>query len=369
MDSTSLSAAETSRDLADLLQAALLDDGAWHRFLTVTAQLLPNGRATLLHHDPSRSSGALHLQANIPEAMLLAYQHRLSRINPWMPYAARRPIGLVSTTRTVMAPANLRRTEFHADFLRPLDLGQGLGLTLARRDGIDFALSVLGAEGEEAQTRTAMAALQGLAPRLGNAFAARRRMALAAGSARFGTVRLGAHGVVIEADAAAAAAFTTGDPFLIDARGRLRCRQADIEQALSAWLSEWGSPSLTTAVRRWLVPRGEGRLPLRATLVRPGRTAVERYFVGPEAVLTLEDPERYTVDLPTLRSFLGLTEAESRVLGGIVAGSNLAEIAVLHGTALETVRSQAKAVLRKASCRTQVELVGLVHRLAGNTRP
>ena len=63
-----------------------------------------------------------------------------------------------------------------------------------------------------------------------------------------------------------------------------------------------------------------------------------------------------------LQALFGLTRAEARLASELVEGRGLEEIASGKGVSLNTIRSQAKSLLRKTGTQRQAELVALVHR-------
>ncbi len=58
----------------------------------------------------------------------------------------------------------------------------------------------------------------------------------------------------------------------------------------------------------------------------------------------------------------GLTRAEASVTASLLAGNSLAEIAKLHGTGIETVRTQIKRVRGKTGVDSQIQLMGILAR-------
>jgi DNA-binding CsgD family transcriptional regulator len=70
--------------------------------------------------------------------------------------------------------------------------------------------------------------------------------------------------------------------------------------------------------------------------------------VEPAAVATLEE-------LPA-----ALTEAEIQVAQALAEGMRAADIAVLRGVSIDTVRSQRKIIYRKTGASSQVELMTIL---------
>ena len=85
------------------------------------------------------------------------YDGYYASINPWMPKAAVRPIGLGVVADQMLARPALLRSEFHAGFLRPLGCESGVGLTVEREEGRLFLLSILTSEPDPAPAVSAAA--------------------------------------------------------------------------------------------------------------------------------------------------------------------------------------------------------------------
>ena len=351
--------------LVSAIYAALAGHGRWEDFLDEATRLLPGGKATLLHHDTRRGTGGLSLTANFPAALLKDYAAHYARINPWMPHAARRPIGEASSTRSMLAPQELRRTEFHADFLRQLDVSHGIGITLARQSHLNFYLSIIGADCDDATLATRCAVVERLAPHLRHAFALAGTASptgavLADG---IGQIVLGARGVVRSCNRAAEAILADGDSLGLGHDGTLRCTDKALRERIAAACAAWFDPVAVTQATRLLVSRGLDRLPLAVTVLVPGRAAADAFFRGPETILILEDAERSRPEVARFAGFYGLTPAETRITQSLVDGFSTVETAAGAGVSTETVRSQIKSVLRKTGRRTQADLVALAHQL------
>jgi DNA-binding CsgD family transcriptional regulator len=89
-----------------------------------------------------------------------------------------------------------------------------------------------------------------------------------------------------------------------------------------------------------------------------------RSFSGTKAAFVLVlrriDGEAARVHWGAIEETFGLTSSELRVLKNIVDGNSLPDIARSTGVSLETVRTQAKALLRKTVSRSRGQLINLV---------
>jgi DNA-binding CsgD family transcriptional regulator len=111
-----------------------------------------------------------------------------------------------------------------------------------------------------------------------------------------------------------------------------------------------------------VVPRGDDRLPLHATVspLTPsaGGAADETQLLW--AAIYLVDPERsYETAGEQLQRIFGLTRAEAEVMHAFVSGLEPRAIARETGRAYETVRAHLKRVMEKAGVSRQAELMRL----------
>src|SRR5688572_13041730 len=107
-------------DLVGQIYAALLGNGSWQAFVDGLSGVLPNGKATLFYHDVAARAGAFFLTSQFDAASVEAYSRYYASKNPWMAKAACRPIDLGVRAEQMLARAVLLRSEFYADYLRPM---------------------------------------------------------------------------------------------------------------------------------------------------------------------------------------------------------------------------------------------------------
>ena len=109
------------------------------------------------------------------------------------------------------------------------------------------------------------------------------------------------------------------------------------------------------AAGRTLVGRGAGRMgytltvaPLRGELTIDGR---------PLAMVIITDPNAQSVSASDLADCFGLSPAESRLALALMTGKKLADIAVVFGVRITTLRTQLSSILRKAGAKRQIDLL------------
>jgi DNA-binding CsgD family transcriptional regulator len=296
---------------------------------------------------------------------LADYGKHYSKVNPWMARIGERPIGLATHSDWSISRGALLGSEFYNDYLRPLEIEVGYGVTIAAEGSQRFLLSVLHdsvAEKDEALLRL----MEMLQPHLARAFRVARRASIGGPTSLHGRMldALGAAIIYLTdrrsltyANSMARNWLDVGDPLGIDVQGRLRVTDAVcgelVDHLLSSALS-WSRPMVrTTRIRR------VGARPLQVLLFRPGRQPAELFFAGSHLVMVLIDPDA-PQPLPTssLASAYGLTSAEQRIVDGLVSGYKLDDLAVRHAVSRETLRTQLRAVFGKVGVRSQAELIG-----------
>jgi DNA-binding CsgD family transcriptional regulator/PAS domain-containing protein len=106
---------------------------------------------------------------------------------------------------------------------------------------------------------------------------------------------------------------------------------------------------------RTLIGRGAGRMgytltvaPLRGDLTIDGR---------PLAMVIVTDPDAQSVSASDLADCFGLSPAESRLALALMTGKKLADIALVFGVRITTLRTQLSSILRKAGVKRQIDLL------------
>jgi DNA-binding CsgD family transcriptional regulator len=273
----------------------------------------------------------------------------------------------------MLPQAELRRTEFYADFLRPLGLETAVGVTVFRDNGCNFMLSVVCAPAADEALSGAAALLGQLAPHLRQAFTYYRRagrvasghvaMEAAADALGIGIVSVGPDRRVRWANAAGRGLLARGDPIGINAWGAVKAAPGAvrelIDQGLAAAVRGEEAGKTTVAVRS-----ADGLLTARLTCVVPALAPAERLFAGPSVVLLIETAASSPHSAEeALRTTFALTPSEARFACALAEGASLAEAAARQGITRETARTHLKRIFAKMDVGHQTAMVAKVHRL------
>jgi DNA-binding CsgD family transcriptional regulator len=170
-----------------------------------------------------------------------------------------------------------------------------------------------------------------------------------AAEAPFGKVVLlvDAQGRLVDRDARSHTLFDTGALAFLRGRLALRFPADDVR--------------LARAVRT--VADGDGK----CVVVRLADPALRLVVARPAPIpsmVALEILGPTALPAARLRSLFGLSEAEAQLVGALVDGLTLKEIAARRGVAVTTVRSQLRSVFLKTETERQADLVALVLRVS-----
>jgi DNA-binding CsgD family transcriptional regulator len=354
----------SDNELIDLIYAALLGEQPWQLFLASLAREIPNGSALFFAQGFGARPEFAALHCGLPEGCLGAYESHFAAINPWIPGTEATAPGRGVVGHRICAQDLVRRSEYYNDFLRPIGIETSSGLVIERRPDVQFNLTILsGEDSPEATTRQA-AQFERLAPHLRRAAKFYQsdgglKMASELGASLLESVDLGVliigTGPRLQlASATAQRIAAETDVFRVNPIGHIRLSDVEAQTGVGLMLRRtYDGPK----VRRL----SGGQLSL--TLLRIERDGLSQLLQGPSVVVIVErDPGRRIAPRPEdLRRRYGLTNAEGRVLQGLLRGKSLGEIAQEAGRSLETLRSQQKALFRKLDVQSQFQLVTRIY--------
>jgi DNA-binding CsgD family transcriptional regulator len=360
-----------ANDLVAEIYAALLGNGSWQTFIDSLSRVLPNGKATLFFHDLAARTGAFSLNSRFDPASVAAYGAYYAAMNPWMAKAVCRPLDVGVRAEAMLPQAELKRTEFYADYLRPLAVESAVGVTVLRDHGCNFMLSVVCGPAGDQEMDAAAELLGWLAPHLRQAFGYYRRaggvasghvaMQAASDALGVGIVSVGPDRRVRWANAAGRGLLARGDPVGTDACGAIRAAHGAVREVIDQGLAtavRGGSGKTTIAVRS-----EDGLIATRLSCVVPALSPAERLFSGPTMVLLIETAA--SGPLPAeeaLRSTFDLTRSEARFACTLADGASVTEAAARQGITYETARTHLKRIFAKMDVGHQAALVAKVHR-------
>lgn len=313
-----------------------------------------------------------------PAAVALYHEH-YGRIDPIARALEEARVGTVLTPRMVLAPAQMRRQEFYADWAVPNGAGDGIFASISRDSLLDSSTScslILAGppRNEDIATSERLRLVSLLVPHLGQALQMQtlvgtmkldRDNALdALDRASYGAVLLSAEGTVRFANRRALEISAMKDGIVVRTQGvQATARDADGSlQALIRRVScDRDGTGATGMVR---VPRPSARRPFVVLAIPFSRARREHFAAIPGApgvlVVIVDHDHQPRLAADVLKDLFGLTPAEAAVSIRILSHDGLKSVADSLGVTLSTVRIHLQRVFEKTEVHRQSELVRLL---------
>lgn len=359
--------------LIDRIYDGVVDDGAWHGIAEEIAQAFSSTSAVLKIQDSKEHIDLVDTTSNLvvdpKHGEWAEYWHRNDL---WVEKSIIFGMSKIVTSRDLVPDAELKRTAFHGDWLRQLDIFHMMGAVLPIGDD---SIGILGIHRPERAGFFSQAdrhQLAGLLPHLLRAFQLRRKLARSQSIASTLSLVLDQSEyaiVVVDGDrnmvfANANAERLLGQNTEIGVRqGKLVAHRPEISSRLAYLVSQCvqtasgrvGTPGGCIPIRRW------ERLPISLT-VAPLHGLSGDDGMTERAVIFIRDPEAHSVSMMRLRELFGLTPTEAAVAKALAEGRSPDQIAHNQGIGLGTVRSHLKKILLKTGTSKQGQLVSLLLR-------
>ncbi|MCV6598174.1 MAG: helix-turn-helix transcriptional regulator [Mangrovicoccus sp.] len=175
-----------------------------------------------------------------------------------------------------------------------------------------------------------------------------------------GLVILDPHGNVVVYNSAADTIFSQGDG-LARARGRVHLSDDDAAAELAAHLERTGQTAagenaLSEASLVITRPSGLSPYSLMLSPMKDGNGEIEQSFAG-TLMFVFDTANPPKIDVAPLALLAGLTPTETEIIGLLLQGRTDRDIADIRNVAYETVRTQVKRAMDKASVSSRLELV------------
>ncbi len=293
----------------------------------------------------------------------------------------------------------LQRLDFHADYLRPFDVGPMMWTKIVERLGYHASISIVRARKAPYFDQPELELLTTLAPHLRQALGLSRTLRglqsanamLAKGIEEMGIAicMVRQDGTVLRSTEGVERLFAAQDGGVSLHKGRLRVADHSEQQALDALImgacltganrglqnpvSVRSQAAGNAAVRSWTAPAGGAMLIHRKHSLRPLHVVVSPFCPGalmnePEATALIQfsDPSAIPKSrAAVLRALCGLTPTESRLADLLLQGLEVRDAADRLGTTLETTRFHLKRILAKTGAGRQTDLMRLMLSLPG----
>lgn len=348
-------------ELIELIYASLLGESTWQAFLDRLTQMAPGCWSVLHANDLKNGDAMVGLVSGRSADDIADYPGYFHHISPWVQHCRVNPTGGTNVVERTVPGHVLEKTEFYADFLRPIETRSSIGMGVDCEGERSLIVSLMTPNASEDCLLPLAQRLERIAPHLVRAGEFYRRTSFAAQSTELGATFFDAlhMGMVVVGNGrrirtcSDLARRMFGVDVGIDPLGRLRFSDGMAQSLLNTMLMRgYAGPRH----RRLMV--GE----MRVTLIRMQGERERSIFEGPGVCLMLE-PVHGTgrfVDIDLFASAYRLTPGEVRVLDGLMTGKTVAEIAHQAGRSRETIRSQLKSLCSKTGARGQADLLRMV---------
>lgn len=358
---------------------AALDASRWQEFLVRFAHEFSSQTTMIFGQDFSDRSvevtgGSTSLAAHhgVGDDAMASFAAYYCRTNVWTEDERMHHEGMIVNGSKFYPDEHLPRTEWHCDWLRPLDLFYTLAAVVEKRSHRSFNVTAVRSKRCGPYTAEEEQRLQSLVPHLQTAFALHRRLhraeALAHASLAvleslpMGVVLLGERASLLHANRRAQSLATdSGLLKLSEHDGLHATAHADdlrLQEALRTAVATGSGTHLYpgTGIRLHSLAGHELHVmvaPLPRWSEPFGEHACAAVFISNPAV-SLQSLEG------VLRSLYGLTAAEARLAQALVNGLSLQEYADQQALSIHTVRSHFRTISQKAGVKRQTDFVRAV---------
>ncbi|MDG2534811.1 helix-turn-helix transcriptional regulator [Sphingomonas sp. HITSZ_GF] len=363
-------------ELVGNIYEAALEPRLWRPLVERIERIYPELTILMFSHEAS-GADELSVVLNYPEAALRDYAAYYFAHSPYVDFVPRNQVGRPTLSEVIISEAELHRTEYYTDFMRPHRLSQhGCGMVLEREPAGWASLSFADQHDDIDRRAHQMTLLGLLAPHFARALKLRRALiaARAPGTAQqavfdgwaHAAFVLDAEGRVATMNRRAEALIARSEGITLNRRGQPRSFDDRCSRALEAAVAHCRLRLADEALNGVMLPRA-GRAPLHAML---WPLALVSDFGVPtmpgQVLMIVSDPE----DTPPgavawIGRRFGLSPSEEKLADAVIAGVPLSEAAERLGIQLSTARTRLKMIQAKTGCHRQLDLVRLAMSVPG----
>lgn len=366
--------AELDASLASLiclLYESALDERLWAGMAESLAQVFGAPSASIkIYHPGQASADILQVTGNFaPAEADPAWAEHWHRNDLWVQEATRRQLTGVGTGELLFSDAELMRTGYYNEWLKPLLIHSMVGALVPLGQDGTCSIGIHRPRGSAHFDQQDERKLGTLIPHIQLALRLRRHLhgtqlnmqALdqALDAVSLAIVAVDQKGALLFANRAAEALLQQGGALEVK-QGQLRARAAQDDAQLQHLIqaTSLGTQGLAPAAMK-LGRNGPGALTLN--FVPLVARAHELNASGPATLVMIRGIETPTgKGARTLTQLHGLTPTEARVAIALAQGHAPEEIATLFGIGLGTVRTHLKSTMAKTGTNRQSQLVALV---------
>jgi DNA-binding CsgD family transcriptional regulator len=360
-------------ELLNRIYEAALDPTLWSGVLDALAEAIGSEATELVEHDYATRRGRLVALARLDESFRRKYEQHFAGVNIWKNRNRERYVqGAVLTSEQLATDADLLRSEWYHDFLRPMNIYYSMGAVLRSEGSVTATLSTMrpnrmGPYEQEPRI------FQLLGPHVGRALRIQRLVGESAAGFEalntipYGVVLLSLGLRLVYANDLARRMCASRDGLLLE-RERLTAASRRDNAVLSSLLTtaaQAAAGQRLTARDCAALSRPSGLTPLQV-FVAPVRLRCLLDPYAPAVLVVISDHQPEPFDPTTLTRLFGLSRQEARLLAALTSGKELAAAADQLRIRYETARKHLRGIFDKTATHRQSELMRLV--LAGVAR-
>ena len=379
----------SNSEFLDRIYDSALEPALWRPVMEQLADLVGGSGAWLSRLNIEDGSGAGEDDpiARLDPTWPTRYSQHFANLNPLVKVDdpldyLRRWTPRVLTDEDWMPKADLLRSEYYNDFLRPQDVHSALMIRLGL-NGVEVAtLNIARPERRGQFARPDIELANWYHPHLIRAFGLGRRMAAThrlggemaevLDHSPHGLFLLDQTGRVRHVNRAGEALLAEPDGLVLVA-GRLGAGAPDATRQFQALIAAAGSPEWEQrGGGSMALPTPARRMPLSLTVTRVNSPRLAPLHSGPAVILICVTDLEADISLPEqrLRDLFHLTPAEARLALALFEGLSPARgrRPTSFGVSFQTTRNQLARVYEKTHTRRQAELARLLMRIVGSYR-
>jgi DNA-binding CsgD family transcriptional regulator/PAS domain-containing protein len=363
---------ETFESILDAIYGAGEDPKQWDAVLAALTTELSGGGAALHAGTIDGTGFCFGAAYRVDPEALTSYAQYFYAINPLNHALSRIPVGAAVPDHHLVAPRDLKTTEFYNDYGRRFDISGSVTILLARARGQEACLGVTRGFNSEVFSEAQTAFVQRLAPHVRRALGLNRRLAAlqderdaletALDRMNAAVVLLDEKGTIRYCNEASQQLLRKRDGLTV-LRGRLTAfdprAQTTLTELVRAAMAARGARGGSVSL-----PRQPPAHPLHLRVMPFGRKS-DFWLSGDEvgAIVFISDPDAAAGDAADeVMDAYRLTPAEKNLLRELLAGHSLQEGADALNITRATSRNRLAQIMSKTDTQRQAQLLQLILR-------
>lgn len=359
--------------LIDRIYDGAVEDDAWQGVADEIARVFSSTSTVLKVQGAGERVDLIDKTANLAiDPKHQDWSEYWHRHDLWVEKSLAVGMSTIVTSRDLLPDAELKRTAFHGDWLRHLDIFHMMGSVFPIGEG---SIGILGIHRPEAGSdfsRADRRQLRTFLPHLLRALQLRQKLARTQMAANTLAMIL-EHSqdaiVVVDEDRNVVFANVRAEQFfrhndVIGARqGKLVIHRPESTNRLAHLVKQCVQTARGNATSPGgRIPLSRERRPPLSLSVAPLRGLPGVENMEAKAVVFIHDPDAHGVTSMRLRELFGFTPSEAAVAEALAEGRTLDEIALALGIGLGTVRTHLKKTMLKTGTNKQGQLISLLLR-------